>query len=416
MRLRSTALAFTLVPFLAAAVQARPDLPPGKWVEISPAAAQIDEKNHVFCQGMAVDPSNPSTLYLCVCGYEMSKPVGVWKTTDGGTTWKRVGHLDEPIHIAVDPKDPNHLYAVDGVRGNSMGFWVSKNGGETWTQPEGFVKASGGSVGSRDLYSLSTEPGNFDHVLVSFHGPWTGTDNAGVLESTDGGASWTARNPPPGSAKGYGMSIFFLKWPEHNLGDAKTWLFTAQQGGFFRTTDGGASWSLAHTNPMTHGGNQIYCSKAGHLYSGGYQYPSRSTDNGKTWTQVKTGLDYQWYMGVAGDGNNIYLANGGENRPYFMSPETDGVNWSAYDGGKQTFSSQPFEMHFDKVNGILYSATWDGLLAMKVPGANGIIAPPMARPSTLRGPLVFMRNGVRVEIPTGETFSVQGRKTALAPE
>jgi hypothetical protein len=51
------------------------------------------------------------------------------------------------------------------------------------------------------------------------------------------------------------------------------------------------------------------------------------------------------------------------------------------DGGKQTFSSQPFEMHFEKVNGILYSATWDGLLAMKVPGAHGIIRAPGPRPS-----------------------------------
>lgn len=90
--------------FSAGIAGARPDLVPGQWTSISPAAAQINEKAHVFCQGMAIDPSNPNTLYLGVCGYEMSKPVGLWKTTDGGTTWKRLGHLDEPVHRVVSPK------------------------------------------------------------------------------------------------------------------------------------------------------------------------------------------------------------------------------------------------------------------------------------------------------------------------
>jgi photosystem II stability/assembly factor-like uncharacterized protein len=404
---------------MGTAALANPDLVPGVWLDITPPAAQVNPKADVFCQGMAIDPGNPSTLYLCVNAFDVSKPVGIYKTTDGGSAWRRVGHLDEPVHLVVDPKDPKHLYAVDGVRGNTMGFWISDDGGESWTQPAGFIKATGSPVGTRDLYSIATEPGDFNHILVSFHSPWAGTKNAGVLESVDGGLTWEARQPPAGSAEGYGMAIFFLSFPRHKMGNGKTWLFTAQQGGFFRTADGGASWSQVYDNPMTHGGNQIYCSRTGTLYSGGYQYPSRSTDNGLTWAQVKTGLDYSWYMGVAGDGNNIYVGNVGEKSPMYVSPETDGTVWTPYQGGKQTFATQPFEMHFDSANGIMYSANWGGLYALKVLGGNNAIrAPPPALSRARPGIRVgngavgdrIRTYGVRVEDGTGSRYTLPGSR------
>jgi hypothetical protein len=395
------------------AVHANPVLTPGTWVNITPAAPQVDPAKNIFCQGMAIDPGNPSTLYLGVCGYDVTKPVGLYKSTDAGSTWKRVGNLDEPVHVTVDPKNSNHLYCVDGVRGNTIGFWISNDGGESWTKPAGFVTATASPVGTQDLYSVATEPGDFNHVLVSFHSPWTGTNNAGVLESVDGGLTWAVRNPPAGAAGGYGMAIFFLDFPQHQLGNGKTWLFTAQAGGFFRTNDGGANWTQVYDNPMTHGGNQIYCSKTGALYSGGYQYPSRSTDNGMSWTQVKTGLDYSWYMGVSGDGTNLYIGNVGPNRPFFVSPETDGTTWTPYQGGAQKFVAEPFEMFFDSTNGIMYSANWEGLFALKILGKNAGIrtaAPAHRQTSTKVPPRVLTGNGVRIETGSGTRYTVPGRR------
>jgi photosystem II stability/assembly factor-like uncharacterized protein len=393
---------------MAAGARANPDLVPGVWLDITPKSAQVSIPDNVFLQGLAVDPSQPTTLYLGVCAFDLSKPVGLYKSTDAGSTWKRVGHLDEPLHVAVDPRDSKHLYAVDGVRGNTQGFWISNDGGETWTQPAGFVAASGSPVGTRDLYSLATEPGNFDHVLVSYHSPWAGGDNAGILESADGGLTWARRDPPAASAGGYGMAVFFLHLPQHTLGDSKTWLFTAQQGGFFRTTDGGATWAQVYGHPMTHGGNQIYCSKTGVLYSGGYQYPARSTDNGKTWTQVKTGLDYSWYMGVSGDGENIYVGNTGPDRPFFVSRETDGLTWTPYRGGAQKFATQPFEMAYDSANGILYSANWGGLYALKVDRADSVrkIAPAARRGARL----VPGNRDIQVEDGSGRRHTLPGKR------
>ena len=109
--------------------------------------------------------------------------------------------------------------------------------------------------------------------------------------------------------------------------------------------------------------------KAGTLYAGGYQYPVRSTDNGASWQQIKTGLTYSWYIGICGDGINLYTGCSNENEPMFVSPESDGLAWKPYtfNGMTQRFSAQPFEMAYDSRNHIMYAASWhEGLLALKI--------------------------------------------------
>lgn len=339
-------------------------LSPGTWKNVTPPMVTTSFKDHVFCQGVSIDLRNPRTLYLCICAYDARKG-GLFKTMDSGATWKKVGELDEPLHVAIDPHDSNRLYCVDGVRGRTLGFWISSDGGETWTMPAGFKKATEKPVGTRDLYSIAVNPSDFNHILVSFHSPWVGK-NCGVLESKDGGATWIAHDPPPTLKGGYGMAIFFLFDPHKKIGDANTWLFTAQEGGFFKTEDGGKSWTNVYKHSMTHGGNQLYRASDGTLYSGGYQYPARSTDNGSSWEQIKKGLVYSWYMGICGDGKNIFTGSTNKNQPFFVSADNDGLNWKPLND--QKFSAVPFEMVFDPVNRIIYSASWEeGLLAFKLP-------------------------------------------------
>jgi photosystem II stability/assembly factor-like uncharacterized protein len=344
---------------------ANPTLEPRVWARITPGGVVMTPDNHVFCQGMALDPERPSTIYLGVCAYDVSKG-GLYKTTDGGSTWRKVGNLDEPVHVVVDPHHSGHLYCVDGVRGATQGFWVSTDSGETWTSPPGFASVAR-KVGTQDLYSIAVDPTSFDHILVSFHSPWAGSNNCGVLESKDGGQSWIVHGPPPGSAGGFGMAIFFLFDPKTGQGDSETWLFTAQAGGFFRTTDGGKTWSRVYNLQMTHGGEQLYRTSEGTLYAGAYQYPVRSTDNGLSWQAIKNGLVYSWYIGICGDGRDLYTACSNPNEPFFASPETDGLHWTPCAGGAQKFSAEPFEMQYDARNHILYSASWgEGLLALKL--------------------------------------------------
>ena len=180
---------------------------------------------------------------------------------------------------------------------------------------------------------------------MSFHPPWAGGKNGGVLDGKDGGESWTTPDPPPTLKGVYGMAVFLRFGSAKKIGDNDTWVFAAQDCGFFNTTDGGGPWGHVDEHPMTHGGNQLYRAGDGTLYSGGYQYPARSKDNGSSWEQIKDGLVYSWYMGICGDGQNIYTACSNPNQPFFVTAESDGATWKPL--GEQKFSAVPFEMAYD---------------------------------------------------------------------
>ena len=113
-----------------------------------------------------------------------------------------------PLHVRIDPNDSNHLYAGDGVRGSSPGFFVSTDGGINFVKPQGFVDAlKAASIGTDDIYEVAADPSDFKHLLLSFHSAWGWTDtkwnmDAGVLESKDGGTTWIVHEPRPDGARG----------------------------------------------------------------------------------------------------------------------------------------------------------------------------------------------------------------------
>ena len=358
-----------------------PVLTPLVWTDISPPGLTLLGKNF-GSPVVEIDPSNPRTLYLCV------DQSGMWKTTDGGSSWMRLGdpsaassqtqtsYLDSPISVRVDPHDSLHLYATQGVRGNTFGFWESTDGGDTWAWPPGYA-AIAKTVGTSDVTQFDVDRTDFKHVLLGSHSPWTGLMNAGLLETKDGGNSWVAHQPMAGWTSG-SMGIHFLYEPSLGLGNAETWFVGESK--FWRTTDSGTTWTKVAEFAVTHGGNDFYYTRAGVLYSGSTPYPVRSKDNGVTWEQLSNGPGFSYYYSVQGDGTTLYTqhANTGTtdgtfttknltHSSYIVSPESDGLAWTPYQGGAQTFINGPFTMRFDSTNRIMYSANWDaGLWALKV--------------------------------------------------
>jgi hypothetical protein len=344
-----------------------PKLTPGTWKDISPAGV---DWSHVFTQGLAVDPCNPAVLYLTTDSFDANLG-GLHKSLDGGATWTRVakttsgpGYIDEPIRVQIDPKNTQHLYIGDGVRGGTEGFWISTDGGNTFTQPAGFANLKS-QLFPFDVYDVAVDPTDFNHILVSHHGAWGWTDtkwntNSGVLESKDGGMTWIVHEPMSGW--GTGHAITFLYNPALGLGDSKTWLLGTQGAGQWRTTDAGTTWKKVSENGIQHGGGKTYYTKAGVLYATGGNQNMRSTDNGATWTSIGPGGGYN---GIVGDGKNLYTAKCFGPTAILMSPETDGLTWT--DSSSQQFNQGPFEMAYDAVNGIVYNAGWGaGMWALKV--------------------------------------------------
>lgn len=146
-------------------------------------------------------PTDPNTLWVAAVGhlYSPNKERGVYKTTDGGKTWKKTLYLNEntgAIDLQVDPKNPQHVYAAMWHRerrawnfvegGKSSGVFKSADGGDTWQDisqnGSGFPDTEGvGRIG------LSLYPGNPDimYALVDNQDPRERTEPEAEKELLD---------------------------------------------------------------------------------------------------------------------------------------------------------------------------------------------------------------------------------------
>jgi hypothetical protein len=315
-------------------------------------------------------------LYLCTGSFDTSIG-GLYRSDDAGTSWYRIGsipvdwsgadHLQAPLHVRIDPENPQHLYVVQGVRGR-VGFWESMDGGLNLSEPTGFVDLNASkALTAEDVYDIAVDPTNFDHVLLVFHSAWGWTDtkwntNSGVLETTDGGRTWLIHEPMP--TWGTGHTIAFLFDDELGIGAPDTWLLGTQTDGRWRSADAGKTWHKVTDIGIQHGGGTVYYDKQNkYLYASGSPHNQRSKDNGLTWEKIG---DSSGYNAIFGDGERLYTA------PVFgptflVSAESDGVTWSPFTPG-QTFEQGPFDWAFDDHNRIIYASNWRaGLWALKLP-------------------------------------------------
>lgn len=330
----------------------------GRWRNITPKS--INPARHP-CTDLALDATNPGTLYAFY-----GDGGGVWRSSDAGATWFRIGDLPMPNslgRILVNPRNPRHLYATGSVTLGSWGFWVSRDGGQSWTMPPAFL-AGASSTWNMDVYNVAADPSDFNHVLLTFHRGWPDLgDSAGVLETKDGGASYIVHAPAHGMDHGQGIA--FLYNPATSQGNADTWLVGAGYGsGLWRTTDAGKTWQQVSRLQQDHGGFDAHYSSQGFLYIGARDGVFRSTDNGETWNA--TGIRGGWYYGVIGDGKHLYASPAyvGQrfHAPFAVTPEggpNEGLDaWVPYND--QIFDEGPWRMAFDARGGNVYAAHWGG--------------------------------------------------------
>ncbi len=354
-----------------------PTLTEGVWKNISPPGSYRPNgsKPSYGLMDIRLDPCNTAIMYIT------SDSQGLFKSTNAGASWTTIGGFSgtvSPGDMQINPVDGRDIYTVGGVRGDTPGFWVSHDAGATFDQPDGFVYLSPGVPASNatggwtnDVYDVAADPADFDHVLVTFHAGFEWTGNAGVIESHDGGDTWTRHWPikdEDGDTVdlGNGHGIAFLR-------DSDTWLLTTQYAGMWRTTDGGEHFRQVSTVSMQHGGMGIYYAKNDVLYVGSSQGILRSENNGQSFELIRPDGNTRGYYAVMGDGNHLYAQHGdtgnnsvGMNLPYMISDEDDGRTWTTFTP-TQTFSDGPYRMTFDAVNRILYSANWnEGAWALKV--------------------------------------------------
>ncbi len=235
-------------------------------------------------RGLLIDPLTPTTMYAAgVAG-------GVWKTTNGGTTWAPLTDLFANIAVnsmAMDPTNPNVIYAGtgegyfngDAVRG--LGIVKTTDGGATWS----YLNATQNS-NFHYVNKLVVSPNNSQRVYAS--------TRTGVWRSTDGGTTWTQVLASDVTAGCLDLAL--------RTDQTTDYLFTScgsfAQATIFRNTDAGGAgtWTSVLTDGINMGrtslaiapSNQsviyaVAASNAAGNYKQGLHAVFQSTDSGTTW-------------------------------------------------------------------------------------------------------------------------------------
>jgi photosystem II stability/assembly factor-like uncharacterized protein len=203
----------------------------------------------ITCAG---SPSRPFEYYFGATGG------GLWKTTDGGTTWRPV--TDGQLHsssvgaVAVSESNPDVVYIGMGeteLRGNIMqgdGVYKSTDAGRTWKHV--------GLTETQAISRVRIHPTNPDIVYVSALGhPYGPNPDRGVFRSKDGGATWQKilyRNDRSGAVDlvldPHNPNVLFAAiWDVNRT----PWSLTSggPGSGLFKSTDGGDHWTEITRNP-----------------------------------------------------------------------------------------------------------------------------------------------------------------------
>jgi photosystem II stability/assembly factor-like uncharacterized protein len=290
---------------------------------------------------VAVAESNPDVVYIGMGETELRGNVmqgdGVYKSVDAGKTWKHTGLGDTQAisRIRVDPKDPNTVFvaALGHPYGANAerGVFRSRDGGAAW-QKVLFKNDRAGAV------DLSIDPHN-PRVLYAalwdvYRTSWTlssGGPLSGLYKSADGGDTWKEITRNTGLPQGTVGKIGVAVSADSNCIYA---MVEADNGGLFRSEDAGTTWALVNEDRRIRQRAFYYTRITADPVDKNTVYMMntslfKSTDGGKT---VKT------LRAPHGDHHDLWIA---PNDPKRMINSNDGGGNVSVNGG-ETWTGQAF--------------------------------------------------------------------------
>lgn len=289
---------------------------------------------------IAIVASKPNTWYIG------AGSGGVWKTENAGITWKPIFDKQTSYSIgciALDPQNPEVVWVGTGenVGGRHVGYgdglYRSADGGRTWK-----------NVGLKDSEHISRiviHPADPNTVWVAAQGPlWSKGGERGVFRTTDGGVTWRRTL---GDADVIGATDLMIDPRDPQLIYAATWqrhrtvagyLGGGPGSGIHRSTDGGETWTkLAQGLPTSNLGkiglaispqrpDVVYAAIEEDRRTGGVY---RSSDRGMSWAKMSDAVSggtgphyYQELYACPHQFDRLYLVNN-----YLLSSEDGGAHF-----------------------------------------------------------------------------------------
>lgn len=251
---------------------------------------------------IAVYSKNPDIIYVG-SGEGLHRPDlgvgdGIFKTTDGGKNWQHVGLPDvqQVGRLIVHPENPDVVY-VAGLghpygANEERGVFKTTNGGQSWEKVL-YINHNTGAI------QVEFDPNDPDILYVDMwehrEGPWENASfsgpNSGLYKSTDAGKTWNKLTRGlPTAAQGLGRIGVGIAPGNSQILYAV--VDARENGGIYKSTDGGGSWSLINTDRRLwgRGGDfaeiKVHPKDPNRLYVGNVASYT-SGDGGKTWMSLK---------------------------------------------------------------------------------------------------------------------------------
>ncbi len=269
----------------------------------------LEDSRHVGA--VAIHPSNPNVAYVAALGhaYGPNAERGIFRTTDGGASWQKVLYVDDKtggIDVVLDPHNPSTVYAAmwQVVRtpwsltsgGPGSGLFRSTDGGNTWKRLEGHGLPDGilGKIG----VSVSGADSNRVYALIE-------AKDGGLFRSDDGGDTWTHVNDD----ERFRQRAWYFT---HIYADPKAedTVYVLNTGAF-RSVDGGKTFSLLPAPHGDHHGFWIDPLNPKSMIDGNDGGATISVDGGKTWSTLLNQPTAQFYH-VVTDNQFPYYVDGAQ--------------------------------------------------------------------------------------------------------
>ena len=266
-------------------------------------------KNAGQIGSVVIHPTNPDVVWLAALGspFGPNDERGIYKTADGGKTWKKTLFVNAETGgrvVAVNYANPNELYAgmyrgfrkgwdiISGGPASEGGIFKSTDGGDTWTKLSSGLPST--LIGKIDISIARSQPSTV-YAMVEAPG-----SEGGLYRSGDAGASWKLVN----GAANLRTRPFYFHYVDVNPKDAnEVWVSSLN---FLRSRDGGVTFTAVPTPHVDNHGIWFNPDNPSYAIQANDGGANVTTDGGRSWSSILNQPTAELYM-VAVDQQHPYL-------------------------------------------------------------------------------------------------------------